>query len=93
MTEQTENKPTDMRAVLQEAVVHLEHVLPSQAPIKDFVHHNTLHGYQHLPFPEAINQACKTTGYSGYLPVEKFRQFLAAGRINEEDIETVLLED
>ena len=93
MTEQTENKPTDMRAVLQEAVAHLEHVLPGQAPIKDFVHHNTLHGYQHLPFPEAINQACKTTGYSGYLPVEKFRQFLAAGRINEEDIETVLLED
>jgi uncharacterized protein YbcC (UPF0753/DUF2309 family) len=93
MHEPTDNKPTDMRTAIQEAVAHLEHILPGQAPIKDFVHHNTLHGYQHLPFPDAIKEARKSNGNSGYLPIEQFRQFFASGRISNEDLEVVLLED
>jgi len=80
----------DIRTQLQALVHHLEHVLPAQAPIKDFVHHNTLHGYQHLHFTEALRQARELTGAKGYLGAERNRQFYAEGRINQADLDAAL---
>jgi hypothetical protein len=80
----------DIRARLRELRHHLEHVLPGQAPIKDFVHHNTLHGFQHLPFSEALRQARELTGAVGYLPAERFRALYREGRIDAEDLESAL---
>lgn len=82
-----------MRQQIREAVAHLQHVLPGQAPIKDFVHHNTLHGFQHLPFQQAIAQARHITGNRGYYPPERFRELLGEGRITREDLNAVLDRD
>lgn len=73
------------------ALVHrLQHVLPAQAPIRDFVHHNTLHGFQHLPFHEALREARRTLGIRAYQHADFFRARFAEGRIDERDLAAVL---
>lgn len=81
---------TDIRDAIRHAIEHFEHVLPGQAPIVDFVHHNTLHGFQQLPFPEALKAARGVTGNYGYEPIEKYREYYGRGRINRDDLAAVL---
>ena len=77
----------------QHLLEHLQHILPGQAPLRDFVHHNTLHGFQHLPFPQALKAAHDITGSYGYWPAEKFREQFRSGRITTEDLQAVLDEN
>jgi len=80
----------DMRDRIRSAIDRFEHILPGQAPIQDFVHHNTLHGFQHLPFPEALTAARRITGSAGYLPSARFREIFRQGRVTREDLLAVL---
>jgi len=83
----------DIRQQLKEAIEHFAHVLPGQAPIQDFVHHNTLHGYQHLHFTKALAASHELTGAYGYLPLERFRTFYDQGRVTHQDLVQVVSED
>jgi hypothetical protein len=80
----------DIAAVLERVLHRLEHVLPAQAPIQDFVHHNTLHGFQHLPFRAALAAAEDVNGTHGFLPAARFRGYFRAGRIALPDLDAAL---
>ncbi len=69
------------------ALERISHYLPEQAPLKDFVHHNTLHAFQDLKFDEALYKASKIFGYKVSLSIEEFRQLYKDHRIRESVLE------
>ena len=77
---------------MKEILHELRHFLPAQAPLKDFVHHNTLHAFQHLPFFQALKQANSQFGYQGFLSLEEYRQLYREGKIKGNIIKKVLEE-
>ncbi len=75
------------------AVERFAHVLPAQASIKDFVHHNTLHGFEHLKFPDAMKASHELTGAYGYWPQLRFRQSYREERLTDDGIKSALLKN
>ena len=75
---------------LRRAVEHVAHLLPMQGPIGVFVHHNTLHAFQDLPFEQAVVEASHLFGAEPYMAESAYRAELTRGRIHLEDIDAVL---
>jgi uncharacterized protein YbcC (UPF0753/DUF2309 family) len=76
----------------QEALHLLKHYLPAQAPLKDFIHHNSLHAFQHLNFHEALRNASGIFGYNTSLSIHEFRELYHRGRIRPDILDRVILE-
>ncbi len=81
---------TDTPFDLHEVIHKLKHYLPAQAPLKDFVHHNTLHAFQNLKFDEALTQASRIFGYRTSMALNKFRTLYDAGQIRENILDQVV---
>lgn len=70
---------------------NLKKYLPHQAPLKDFVHHNTLSAFQDLPFEDAISRASKLFGYKTSLNVDEYRALYKKHLIREDILERVII--
>lgn len=68
---------------LTAAIAYIAHWLPAQGPIKDFIHHNTLHAVQQHPFHEGVAIAAKMFGARSYLPIAEYQQLYKDGRITK----------
>ncbi|MES2516719.1 MAG: DUF2309 domain-containing protein [Bacteroidota bacterium] len=76
----------------KEIIHELKHFLPAQNPLKDFVHHNTLHAYQDMKFFEGIRKASEIFGYNVTLSLDEYRTLYANGRIRKDILEKIISE-
>lgn len=76
----------DKKRVLHE----LKHYLPSQTPLKDFIHHNSLHAFQGSKFYEAIFKSSKIFGHQSTMPLTDYRKLFEIGRIRIDVLEKVI---
>lgn len=70
----------------------LKHYLPAQSPLKDFIHHNTLHAFQGKKFHRAIREASQILGYKVSLRIDMFRTLFHNGKISDQILERTLAE-
>lgn len=76
----------DLDAALERA----RHWLPTQGPIKDFVHHNTLHAFQRTKFHEAASAAARLYGARVAMPPAFFLTAYREGRISDSALDRAL---
>ena len=81
-------RPTsfDEAELLQE----LKHYLPAQTPLKDFVHHNTLHAFQNLKFFDALHCASTLFGYRVSFSLREFRSLYQSNRVHDDILNRVI---
>ena len=77
---------------LRRVIDELANLLPAQGPISIFIHHNTLHAFEHLPFEEAVERAAMELRREPFLDESRYRQKLASGRIRAQDVAALLAE-
>ncbi len=72
-------------------IIHeLKHFLPAQQALKDFIHHNTLHAFQHMKFYDAIFKASKIFGFQVHLQLPEYRDMYTTGRIRKDILQMVI---
>lgn len=79
----------DLRGIIAAAASYL----PAQGPITTFIHHNTLHAFEDLPFEDAVVEASRRLGTQPFLDAAWYGRELARGRIRVEDVDAVLASD
>jgi uncharacterized protein YbcC (UPF0753/DUF2309 family) len=75
-----------------EVIHELKHFLPAQAPLKDFIHHNTLHAFQTLKFKDGVRHASEILGYRSSLSLYDFRSLYDTGQIIADVLDRVIVQ-
>jgi uncharacterized protein len=76
----------------QHLLHQLKHYLPTQGPLKDFVHHNTLHAFQDMKFYDAIFKASAIFGYQTTFSLTEYRDLYRIKRITPEILDRIIRE-
>ena len=84
---------SDARLHLAHQIEHAAHLLPAQGPIGVFIHHNTLHAFEHQSFDEAVRTGSQVFGCEPYLTEDRYREELSRGRILFSELSSVLERD
>ncbi|MDH5728315.1 MAG: DUF2309 domain-containing protein [Gammaproteobacteria bacterium] len=61
-------------------------------PMRSFIHHNPLHGLEHLSFAEASQKGSELFHGRSFLPRADYQRYLASGELELENLDEVLNE-
>lgn len=86
-------KHVNVDSSIAKTLEEIRHFLPAQAPLKDFVHHNTLHAFQNKPFFEGLSEAQERFGYKTLLSLREFQEKFHRGEISPEALEQVIAKE
>ncbi|MEW4486548.1 DUF2309 domain-containing protein [Thalassoglobus sp. JC818] len=79
--------------LIRNLIERASRVLPSQGPIEEFVHHNTLHAYEKKSFHDAVVEGQKQYHAEPYLSEVKYQELCAEERISIDDLKAVVEHD
>jgi uncharacterized protein YbcC (UPF0753/DUF2309 family) len=82
----SESQQIELRSLVNLSCEPISHFWP----MKSFIHHNPLHGLEHLTFEKAINEGQRFLRGRGYLSNSENRKYFEEGRISEDSIDEVL---
>lgn len=85
-----ESLPLGQRLKIRSMVTMAGEVLPFFWPMRNFIHHNPLHGLEHLPFEQAVAEASRLFHARGWLPRTEYQRLLAAGDIDPTVLEALV---
>lgn len=92
MTNSPQSRKED-HELLQKLIKEAAKLLPCQAPLQSFVHHNTLHNFEHCTFKKALERGSETFGSKCFMNDDFFREALANGRIDDRDLDKIIFEE
>jgi uncharacterized protein YbcC (UPF0753/DUF2309 family) len=78
------------RLKIRSMVTMAGEVLPFFWPMRNFIHHNPLHGLEHLPFEEAVAEASRLFHARGYLRRADYQRLMARGSIDPAVLEALV---
>ena len=83
----------DRLAFLRHTIDDAGQLLPAQGPITVFIHHNTLHAFEELPFERAVVEGGHLLGCEPFLSAPAYRAAMASGRISPEALSAVIRDE
>ncbi len=70
----------------------IKHLMPVQQPLKEFVHHNTLHMFQDMEFHAAQRKARRLFRTRNYLSFEEYCDCIGTSRIDWDELLVIIQE-
>ena len=80
------------RLKIRSMVTMAGEVLPFFWPMRNFIHHNPLHGLEHLPFEQAVAEASRLFHARGWLRRTEYQRMLVEGDIELDTLEALVSE-
>lgn len=86
------SKKSTYRFNEEKLISTVRHYLPTQGPLKDFVHHNTLHAFQDMKFYDAIFKASAIFGFQTTFSLNEYRGLYDIERITPDMLDRIIVE-